>query len=128
MDGPVQAYWEKSKENLVAAEEARRTGSCNVAASRYYYALVLAGLALFERERKAYDDWPGHPVFIQDASDLFAMRRYGDQSEMKDALEEARQARVTADYEPYPVKANHLKYIFDTCEPMREALNLDLER
>jgi len=126
MTDSVQGYWVKSKENLAVADDARNAGSYNAAASRYYYALVLAGLALLERERMAYE-WVDHPIFIEDVIDLFDKKRYGDRSEMMDALEEARQVRIRADYEPFPVKPNHLTCVFLNCQPILEAIALDLK-
>jgi uncharacterized protein (UPF0332 family) len=126
MNGLQKTYWQKSKENLAVSEDARTRGYYNAAASRYYYALVLAGLAIFARAGTEYE-WTNHPAFVFDISSIFFQRRYGAVEDIMDALEEAMSARVTADYEPYHVKPGHLERIQASCEPIWEALQLDFK-
>ena len=126
MDAPVLPYWEKSKENLLVAEEAKRTGSYNAAASRYYYALVLAGLALLERENIFYE-WTNHETFINDTGYLLASKHFGERADIVDALEKALKFRIRADYEPFPVIRRHLDIAITACSPVLEALEIELK-
>jgi uncharacterized protein (UPF0332 family) len=126
MKNSVHTYWDKSKENLAVTENARAAGYYNAAASRYYYALVLGGFAVLERE-KMLGDWISHLHFIAQIASLLEEKKLGERDEMCDALEEAYGARAKADYEPFPVEPRHLDHVLQVCRPILEALEIELK-
>lgn len=126
MNDSVRAYWEKSKENLAVSENARNTGSLNAAASRYYYAFVLAGYAVLELEN-IRGQWESHSHLISQIAGILEEKDYGEASEIYDALDEACTARTRADYDPFPVFERHLTRVLEKCAPIWEAFEIELK-
>jgi uncharacterized protein (UPF0332 family) len=125
MEGSALDFWKKSQENLTVSQNARDSGHLNAAASRYYYALVLAGLALFAR-KKIPVIWERHLDFIDKLSDLLDSEGCASCDDAYDALSDALAKRTRADYEPYPVKPRHLDAVVSKCATTLNAIKTAL--
>ena len=126
MEGTALDYWKKSQENFTVSQNARDSGHLNAAASRYYYALVLAGLALFAW-KKIPIIWERHPLFIEELSDLLDSEGCASCDVVYDALWGAFDTRARADYEPYPVKPRHLDAVVSKCATTLNAIKTALK-
>ncbi len=98
----VSGFLSKSNENRVASEWAYDKSQFCVAASRYYYALRFAAMALyahFDWEIPKVDKKP-HEAFIRDIS-----KKLTDiDADIERYFNDAKLIRVTGDYKDFPVK------------------------
>ena len=114
MNGKVEAYWEKSKENLAVYGFARSRGHWNAAASRYYYALLLAALALLEKHKEDYST-RGNRHFLHLAIEKCLRTSGHVLDNVTRFLKESLDLRAKADYEDLPVEEHELKRVRNNC-------------
>ena len=89
---------------MINVDWALDNGHVNVAASRYYYALHLAGQAYFSENYPELIEIRDHVVFITELSSKLC-----DQGIWEQWMNQARKLRIKADYTDMDVEEIHLK-------------------
>jgi len=111
-------YWRKAKENLDMALLANQHKKYNVCASRAYYAVFLAGIAVllkFTSFRAEDNEWQ-HDVVQAELNRQLIMRRKMLPSELGRTPMDLMELRHLADYKPQSVSAREAKRAYDRAE------------
>ena len=114
MRSKVQAYWDKSVENLCICAQSTVREKFNVAASRYYYALrfaVVAYFTCFNEQPSDGGEWENRSEFHERAGIVI---KYDEDVER--ILYKAWQLRCQGDYEHEPVERSQILKLREQAE------------